>query len=207
MISDVPVSRTNNIYNLLYADDCVIWTSGNDIREMTVQIQTYLDVLNEWFTSRGLKISPLKTTSVLFSRGNKDERVHLLLEKNELKFAPQYRYLGVIFDRRMTWRPHLQDVVLRCKKRLNILKVLAHTNFCQSIQELLGVYRSLIRSIIDYACEAYDSATMSVKNVLNSIQYQALTICANAKKRDSHKNPPSGIRRNAPRVTSRDALG
>ena len=64
-----------------------------------------------------------KTTPVLFSRRSRDENIHLWLGENKLKFANQYRYLGVIFDKRLSWKPHIQDVALRCKKRFNILKV------------------------------------------------------------------------------------
>ena len=117
MIHDIPKCASNKVQNLLYADDCVIWTSGNDIREMTLLIQTYLSILNNWFSSWGLKISQQKTTPVLFSRGRKDH-FKLSLGENELENATQYRYLGVIFDNKLTWRPHLQDVALRCRKKL-----------------------------------------------------------------------------------------
>ena len=186
MIHDIPKCESRKIQTLLYADDCVIWIPGNDIKEMSLQIQSYLSKLNEWFASRGLKISHQKTTPVLFSRG-KNDNFQLYLGDHELKNNQQYRYLGVIFDKRLTWRPHLQEVALSCKKKLNILKALTHSKFCQNIQDLLRVYRSLIRSIMDYACEAYDSASPSVKGILNSIQYQALKICAHAKQGTSLK--------------------
>ena len=49
MLHDIPVSPA--VHNLLYADDCVIWKSGNDLRESSKHIQDYLNVLNEWFSS------------------------------------------------------------------------------------------------------------------------------------------------------------
>ena len=49
MIHDIPKCASNKVQNLLHADDCVIWTSGNDIREMTLLTQTYLSILNNWF--------------------------------------------------------------------------------------------------------------------------------------------------------------
>ena len=82
----------------------------------------------------------------------------------------EYKYLGVIFDTRLTWKPHLDNIVQRCKKGINILKCIAYSKFCNNVQELLHVHRAIIRSLMDYACEAYDSALTSVKNILNSIQ-------------------------------------
>ena len=187
MIHDIPKCKSVNVNKLLYADDCVIWTHGLDMKEMSLKIQTYLTELNNWFNLWGLRISHQKTTPILFSRGRKEEDFRLFLGDHELKNENQYRYLGVIFDKSLTWRPHLQDVALRCKKKLNVLKALTHSKFCQSIQDLIRIYRSLIRSLIDYACEAYDSASKSAKRVLDSVQYQALKICSLSKQGTSLK--------------------
>ena len=43
---------------------------------------------------------------------NKYENVQLYLDDHELKEANQYRYLGVIFDKKLTWRPHIEEVGL-----------------------------------------------------------------------------------------------
>eukprot|EP00057_Strongylocentrotus_purpuratus_P034528 XP_795584.2 PREDICTED: probable thiopurine S-methyltransferase [Strongylocentrotus purpuratus] len=40
------------------------------------------------------------------------------------------------------------------------------------------VYRAIIRSLFDYGCEAYDSAAATTKKAIDSVQYQALRICA-----------------------------
>ena len=45
---------------------------------------------------------------------------------------------------------------------------------------MLTVYRVLIRSLLDYAAIALDSASRSVKARLDSIQYRALKICCGA---------------------------
>ena len=180
MIHDIPLSST--IHNLLYADDCVIWKAGNDLRECSQQIQNYLNILNEWFSSWGFNISHEKTIPILFSRSNREEHFQLSLGDNLLTPRKECKYLGVIFDKRLTWKPHIDNIVQRCKKRINILKCIAYAQFCSNVQEVLHVYRAIIRSLIDYACEAYNSATTNVKNILNSCQYQSLLICAGARK-------------------------
>ena len=182
MLHDIPVSPA--VHNLLYADDCVIWKSGNDLRESSKHniIQDYLNVLNEWFSSWGLNISHEKTVPMLFSRSTREEQFLISLNENILAPRKEHKYLGVIFDSRLTWKPHIQNIVQRCKKKINILKCIAHAQFCNNVQEILQVYRAIIRSIMDYACEAYDSASTNVKNILNSVQYQSLLVCAGAKK-------------------------
>ena len=41
-------------------------------------------------------------------------------------------------------------------------------------------YKALIRSILEYGCEALDSASNTIKQKLDSNQYQALKICTGA---------------------------
>ena len=72
------IKKSSNPFLRKYANDCVIWISGNDIKEMSLQIQSYLSKLNEWFASRGLRISHQTTTPVLFSRGKNDDNFQLL---------------------------------------------------------------------------------------------------------------------------------
>ena len=45
---------------------------------------------------------------------------------------------------------------------------------------LLTIYKALIRSVIEYTDIVYDSAAKTVRNRLDSIQYQALLICSSA---------------------------
>jgi len=60
------------------------------------------------------------------------------------------------------------------------MRVLAGTRWGASKSVLLTIYKALIRSIMDYACIAYDSASLSVKSKLDAIQYKAMRICCGA---------------------------
>ena len=48
---------------------------------------------------------------------------------------------------------------------------------CKTLHQL---YTALIRPILEYGCEAFDSASSTIKQKIDSIQYQALTICTGA---------------------------
>ena len=65
------------------------------------------------------------------------------------------------------------------QKKIIILKSVFGTSSRNNTKTLpvLILYRSLIRSLLDYGCEAYDSASESSKKVLNSIQYMSFHIC------------------------------
>ena len=67
------------------------------------------------------------------------------------------KFLGVIFDRRLSFVPLLKYVKKKALMALNILKVIGNTEWGADRKVLLRLYRSLIRSKLDYGCIVYGS--------------------------------------------------
>ena len=61
-----------------------------------------------------------------------------------------------------------------CVKVLNLLKCVSRTTYGSDRATLLMLYRSLLRSKLDYACVVYDSACESSKKMLDTIHNAAL---------------------------------
>jgi len=61
-----------------------------------------------------------------------------------------------------------------------LLRVMAGARWGASKTTLLTVYKALIRSVIDYGSEAYNTASISTKAKLDVIQAKALRICCGA---------------------------
>jgi len=68
----------------------------------------------------------------------------------------------------------------KCTKALNFLRVVAHTSWGADQQTLLNLYRSLIRSKLDYGCIVYGSARGSYLQMLHPVQNHALRLCLGA---------------------------
>lgn len=180
MINDIE-PPTNGIKLSLYADDSAAWKSGSNVRTLVSELQNYIDKLVAYFDRWGFKISTGKTTAILFSKYKKDTKdIKLYIHGEQIAINSTVKFLGVVFDQRLTWRPHIENIVARCTKRLNIMKVMSSVNWGASKQLLLTVYKALIRSIIDYGCMAYDTAANSEKAKLDTIQYKALKLCCGA---------------------------
>ena len=85
--------------------------------------------------------------------------------------------LGVIFDRKLSFIPHLKYVKKKALKALNILKVIGNTEWGADRKVMLRLYRSLIRSTLDYGCIVYGSARKSYLQMLDPIHNQGLRLC------------------------------
>lgn len=53
---------------LLYADDIVIYVSGNSFDDIFVALQTDLNKLNDWSVANKLSLSPSKTKAMITGR-------------------------------------------------------------------------------------------------------------------------------------------
>ena len=65
-------------------------------------------------------------------------------------------------------------------KALNILKVIGNTEWGADRKVMLRIYRSLLRSKLDYGCIVYGSARKSYLQMLDPIHNQGLRLCLGA---------------------------
>nr|CAH7721112.1 unnamed protein product [Callosobruchus chinensis] len=109
-----------------------------------------------------------------------DIKPPLFLSKVPLKYVDNIKFLGITFDERLTWKQHIRGLVHSCQKALNILKCLANKHWGSDGKTLLSLYRSLIRSKIDYGCIAYASASPSTLKQLDTLHNSALRLILGA---------------------------
>ena len=100
----------------------------------------------------------------------------LTLYGSPIPVVQEYKYLGLIFDKKLSFIPHIKYLKAKCLKSLNILKVLSHTTWGADRTTLLQLYRSLIRSKLDYGSIVYGSARKSYLAMLEPIHHQGLRL-------------------------------
>jgi len=147
----------------LYVDDFVICYRSKFIHIIERHLQRSLYRLQEWTDLNGFKFSRTKTVCVHFCRLRKTHPdPHLLLNGTPIPVVDQTKFLGLIFDKKLTFVPHLQYLRKKCMKALNLLRVVAHSRWGSDENTLLHLYRSLIRSKLDYGTVVYGSARTCV---------------------------------------------
>ena len=105
---------------------------------------------------------------------------HCILMENKslsLNNIGQYKFVGLIFDNKLNFIPHIQYLKSKCKKALNVLQVVSHYDWGADRKVLLRLYRALIRSKLDYGSFIYGSARASYIKTLDPIHNQGLRLC------------------------------
>ena len=145
------------------------------------QLQQNLNKIENWATSNVLKFSKSKTQCVHFCqlRKQSDDPV-LHLYGSPIPVVEESKFLGILFDRKLSFIPHIKYLKAKCLKALNLLKVLSHTSWGADRYTLLKLYRSLVRSKLDYGCIIYGSARKSYLQMLDPIHNQGLRLALGA---------------------------
>ena len=93
-----------------------------------------------------------------------------------VKIDNKAKFLGLVFDSKLNWNEHIKYLEEKCNKRLNLMRAVSGNTWGASKKSLLTIYRSLIRSVIDYGSMAYNLASDSTKHKLDVIQHKALRL-------------------------------
>ena len=94
-------------------------------------------------------ISVLKCNVVLFSRSHEVINFKYTIEDQILSRVTVIKDLGVIFDSRLTFKPHLNNVISRANR--NLYFICRHTMDFRNVNSLKILYLSLVRSILTYS--------------------------------------------------------
>ena len=180
-INDVGDVLPHSIGRSLFVDDFAIWCSSLSTPSMERRLQMAVTRLEGWARLNGFRFSTTKTKAMHFCRRRGNcPGVPLRLYGEVIPLESSVRFLGVQLDRRLTYQEHLKSLRLKCTKAMNILKCVSRTTYGSDRATLLLLYRSLIRSKLDYACVVYDSACATHKRTLDIVHNAALRIVTGA---------------------------
>ena len=104
----------------------------------------------------------------------------LTLFNQPIPIVAENKFLGIVFDSKLNFKPHLQQVRTKCTRGMNLLNVVMHRDWGSDYKTLLKIYRSTLRSKLDYVCIGYDSVGKSYIQMLDPIQNQSLRLCLGA---------------------------
>ncbi|GFW43627.1 putative RNA-directed DNA polymerase from transposon BS [Trichonephila clavipes] len=148
-----------SVRGMLYVDDQQISCQGSDMRLIERQLQTTVNRLVKWCDQNGHAISPSKSSCVHLCRKRNlhpDPFIHI--GNVQIPVISEVHFLGVIFDCKLTFLPHVLCLRKKWEQSLSILKVLSNTLWGADRISLLQVYQALILSRLDYGCIVYGSA-------------------------------------------------
>ena len=147
----------NNIRLVTYADDSNVLNSGTIVEDIYPDLNAYLDVLDKWFKSRNLFISPSKSSATIFTTDTKELTIDLpiTISGEQVPTVNRPKFLGVTFDSLLSFKHHTDITKTKVQSKSNVLKALSGTTWGKDKEVLLTTYKSIGQSVLNYACPVW----------------------------------------------------
>ena len=144
-----------------------------------------LDTLNEWSKQWIVTFNASKTELLIISKKcGRQMYLPLYLNNTAINEVTVHKHLRVIFNNKMSWRDHINDICKKCNKRLDIIQKMRCILPRSCIEKL---YKSFIRSLLDYTDVIYDNCCKFDTDKLEHVQCRACIIATGAIRLTKHK--------------------
>lgn len=111
----------------LFADDLLIYCTSKNIQNIKTNLQNTISELEKWCDNTGFQFSSSKTKALHFNRKQySNYNPKLKINGNYIEYVKEMTFLGVVFDKKLTWESHIKHLKTDFLQRLNILKTLGH---------------------------------------------------------------------------------
>lgn len=166
-INDLPNNVTSTVR--LFADDCVVYREIKNTND-TVLLQEDLATISNWCSQWKMTLNDTKCKVMRFSRRVNPCPAPYTICSSLLTPVTSYKYLGVIITSNLAWKAHIISIIASANRMLGYLK----RNFSLAPTPVkLLLYKSLVRSKLEYANSVWDPFTNSLIDALEAVQNRA----------------------------------
>jgi hypothetical protein len=129
--------------------------------------------MTAWFERCNIKTNKDKTQAIYFSHRIRSPESLLTLNGRNITFVNSSKYLGVIFDKKSTWRPHIE--MIDAKTFRTFIRVYSQFKSEQLSSNIkLALHKALISSVMTYACPDWEFAADTRLIKLQRLQNKVL---------------------------------
>ena len=177
-INDLP-NVSSLTQSLLFADDTSIFCSHKDANHLVSIVNNELAKIIIWLKVNKLSLNLTKTNFMIFHPRQKKVNVNvpLTLENTVIKQVTETKFLGVLIDQHLSWKPHIDFVSKQISKSVRII---AKARFYLSSQTLMTLYYSLVYPFLTYCNVAWSSTYCSNLNCIYLLKKRLVRLITKA---------------------------
>ena len=164
----------------LFADDSLLLDEVISPIDTANKLNNDLDSISMWADRWLVTMNANKTKNMIFSsKLNKPLHPTLTLANEPIDIVDQHDHLGVTLTNKLSWRPHILKIHQKASKKLNLLKPM---KFKLGKKPLEVLYKSVVRSCMEYADVVWDGCCDADRDLLESLQFEAARLVTGALK-------------------------
>jgi hypothetical protein len=170
------VRYTKHTKTVAFADDLVVMIQADSIREAEDVANVELSKITAWAKENKITFNEQKSKVMLMTRRKRKERkdLEIYLNNKSLLQVHSLKYLGIIFDSKLTFREHINYVAEKCTKLISALSKSAKLNWGLKHAALKTIYTGAILPLLLYGAPVWKKAIDKVCYRIKLIRVQRL---------------------------------
>lgn len=136
----------------LFADDTTILCCGKNEHQIIKTITAEINKLKQWFDQNKLSLNVSKTKIIWFGNFKIRSDVQFEIDQTRVEQTHEHKFLGVIIDHKMCWKPHVSYISSKISKNIAII---GKTKYILDPKSLLTLYSSLVLPYLSYCVEVW----------------------------------------------------
>jgi hypothetical protein len=162
----------------MFADDTLIYISGNSDLDVQTKIQKCIDEAVEWYDTNKLVINAKKSNSMVIDckRNREISNMSISIHDCEIKQVKEATYLGMKIDDSLFWTSHINKL---CKGLGAKIAELKYMKKFLNKQLLCRYYGCFIQPLIDYGITIWSSGQKQMLNKVQRLQNHCARLVSN----------------------------
>ena len=175
----------SNFNRKLFADDTVLTLTHSCPKLLNKNVNFELVKIDEWLKLNKLSLNTNKTKFMLLTKQRSSWHFDVRIGKTNIEQVNEIKYLGVIFNNKLSWKSRIQHV---CSKLSNGSWALLKLRNYVGTTTLKTVYCALIYSYLQYCFSTWGLVSTTALDPLIRIHKRIIRIITNSPFL-SHINP------------------
>jgi hypothetical protein len=176
-INDIPIPKGTAL--ALYADDTAIITSPPRSSYIAEKLTKALHTIDTYFRKWKIRINHTKTELIIFTRRSAKQYIKtdsVTFQGKSLELLDHVKYLGVTFDKRLTWRKHIENTVRKDYLALSSLYPLICPRHGLDNKLKATLFKTCVRPVLTYAAAMWGYAAPTHIQKLQRVQNKFVRI-------------------------------
>lgn len=175
-------TTSNKLSFILFADDTTVFHSNSNIKDLCKIMNEELKEVVNWFKCNKLSLNAAKTNFMIIGTPHQTQNINdsdtnIFLDGCKLIKVCNAKFLGIILDENLTWKPHINSISKTCAKNIGVLNKLKHILPKTSLYQL---YCTLILPYLTYGVILWGNASKNLLDRILKLQKRAVRIISNS---------------------------
>jgi hypothetical protein len=159
----------------------ISWISRThaELTTVSLNLQDQLYNIEKWLQKWKMKINETKSSHITFTL-RKGQCPPVCINQTVILHVETVKYLGLHFDRRLTWKEHIATKRKQFVHKTREIKWLIGKNSPLSLENKILINKTVLRHVWTYGIELWGCANKSIIVIMQKYQSKLLRIITNA---------------------------